>query len=268
MDSAINTFNRIIIVSYRLPFRIQSNGDNKVLVQNSGGLVSAMSALTEKLSTNKEHPLSEKIIWIGCGENTEEEYLEASGSSGDYHLIPVNIDEQTNNHFYGGFSNDFLWPLFHYFTNYAVFNETYFDAYYKAQRLFLEKIEACATERDLIWIHDYQLLLLPGMIREKIPAATIGFFLHTPFPSFETFRMMNRPWRDSLLNGMLGADLIGFHINDYAQYFLRAVSRTLGYDVGLNTTTVDGRIIRVDAFPIGIDFRKFDEAARSKKVQN
>lgn len=268
MDTAINSFRRIIIVSYRLPFRIQSDGDKKVLVQNSGGLVSAMSALTEKLSANKEQPLSDKIIWIGCGENTEAEYLEASDSSSDYHLIPVNIDEQTNKLFYGGFSNDFLWPLFHYFSNYAVFNETYFDAYCKAQRLFLEKIEVCATEQDLIWIHDYQLLLLPGMIREKIPAATIGFFLHTPFPSFETFRMMNRPWREALLNGMLGADLIGFHINDYAQYFLRAVSRTLGHDVGLNTTIVDGRMIRVDAFPIGIDFRKFDEAARSKKVQN
>lgn len=268
MDSVIKNFRRIIIVSYRLPFRIQSDGNKKVLVQNSGGLVSAMSALSEKLSTGKDTPLSERIIWIGCGENTEEEYLEAGGVSCNYHLLPVNLDEQTNSLYYGGFSNDFLWPLFHYFTNYAIFNETYFDAYCKAQKLFLEKIQACATDKDLIWIHDYQLLLLPGMIREKLPSATIGFFLHTPFPSFETFRMMNRPWRESLLNGMLGSDLIGFHINDYAQYFLRAVSRTLGYDVGLNTTTVEGRMIRVDAFPIGIDFKKFDDTARSKKVQN
>jgi len=268
LNTILKNFKRIIIVSYRLPFHIEKQGDIPTLIQNSGGLVSAMSALSEKLSSDMDSSLSEKIIWIGNSENTEEEFRAAGGDSSKYSLIPVEIDETTNKLYYGGFSNDFIWPLFHYFPNYAVFNESYFDAYVKAQKLFLEQVRKVATPDDLIWIHDYQLMMLPEMIREIMPDATIGFFLHIPFPSFETFRMMNRPWREALLNGILGADLVGFHINDYAQYFLRAVSRTLGYDVGLNVTSVEGRVVRVDAFPIGIDFKKFDEAARSKKVQN
>jgi trehalose 6-phosphate synthase/phosphatase len=267
MRSVLTNFKRIIIVSYRLPFRIETVGGQNVLKQNSGGLVSAISALSEKFGNFDEIVVREKIIWIGHGEHSEDEYNQASGADCKFKLLPVSIDDETNKLFYSGFSNDFLWPLFHYFTNYAVFNEAYFDAYVKAQRLFADKISEVATDDDLIWIHDYQLLMLPGKVREKMPEATIGFFLHTPFPSFETFRMMNRSWRESLLNGMLGADVVGFHINDYAQYFLRAVSRTLGYETGTNNVMADGRIIRVDAFPIGIDFKKFDEAARSKKVE-
>jgi len=268
LNSILNSFKRIIIVSYRLPFSIRKQDDTFTLIKNSGGLVSAMSALSEKLSPDIDGSLYEKIIWIGHSDNTEEEFKIAGGASSEFHLIPVKIDETTNNLYYGGFSNDFIWPLFHYFPNYAVFNESYFEAYVKAQKYFFEQIENVVRPGDLIWIHDYQLMMLPGMIRERMPDATIGFFLHIPFPSFETFRMMNRPWREAILSGILGSDLVGFHINDYAQYFLRAVSRTLGHDVGLNTVLVDGRIVRVDAFPIGIDFKKFDEASKSKKILN
>ncbi len=259
---------RIVVVSYRLPFHIAHTGNKPHLVQNSGGLVSAMLALSEKMSLDNKNLLYEKIVWIGKGDDTEEEYQNVSGENSRYHLIPVEIDNTTNEKFYGGFCNNLLWPLFHYFPSSAAFNESYFEAYVKAQQLFLDKLAAVVEPDDLVWIHDYQLLLLPGMLRAKKNESTIGFFLHTPFPSFEIFRMLHRPWREAILNGILGADLVGFHINDYAQYFLRAVTRTLGYEVGLNTATVDGRLVKVDAFPIGIDFDKFNEATKLKKVQN
>ena len=268
MNPTQTSVKRIVVVSYRLPFHITHSGSKPHLIQNSGGLVSAMLALSEKMNRENKSPLYEKIVWVGKGDNTEEEYENASSEDSKYHLVPVKIDDATNDKFYGGFSNNLLWPLFHYFPSSAVFNENYFEAYIKAQQLFLEKLVPLIKPDDLVWIHDYQLLLLPGMLRAKIPESTIGFFLHIPFPSFEIFRMLNRPWREAILNGMLGADLVGFHINDYAQYFLRAVTRTLGYDVGLNTTIIDGRLVKVDAFPIGIDYEKFNEATKSKKVQN
>jgi trehalose 6-phosphate synthase/phosphatase len=268
MNPANTSIKRIVVVSYRLPFHIGHSNNKPHLIQNSGGLVSAMLALSEKMHRENKGSLYEKIVWIGKGDHTEEEYENASGADNRYHLVPVEIDEATNDNFYGGFSNNLLWPLFHYFPSSAVFNENYFEAYIKAQQLFLAKLTLVIRPDDLVWIHDYQLLLLPGMLRAQEPESTIGFFLHIPFPSFEIFRMLHRPWQEAILNGMLGADLVGFHINDYAQYFLRAVTRTLGYEVGLNTTTIEGRLVKVDAFPIGIDFDKFSEATKSKKVQN
>lgn len=268
MNQIQASVKRIVVVSYRLPFQIAQSGSKPHLIQNSGGLVSAMLALSEKMSKENKDLLSEKIVWIGKGDNSEEEYHNVGGKNSRYHLVPVDIDNGTNEKYYGGFCNNLLWPLFHYFPSSAAFNESYFEAYVKAQQLFLEKLVAVVKPGDLVWIHDYQLLLLPGMLRAKKSECTIGFFLHIPFPSFELFRLLHRPWQEEILNGILGADLVGFHINDYAQYFLRAVTRTLGYEVGLNTATVDGRLVKVDAFPIGIDFDKFNDATKDKKVQN
>ena len=109
-------------------------------------------------------------------------------------------------------------------------------------------------------------MLLPDMIRSLFPDANIGFFLHIPFPSFEIFRLMPRPWRQALLGGMLGSDVIGFHTFDYAQYFLRAVSRTLGIETTPTSAKVEGRIVKVDAFPLGIDFERFHQALDSPEV--
>jgi trehalose 6-phosphate synthase/phosphatase len=263
-----STFKRIIVISYRLPFRIQTIEGKPQLVQNSGGLVSAMLALSERVRKENGSIANQKLIWIGKADNSPDEYKNARAETDAFELVPVEIDDKTNSEFYSGFCNNLIWPLFHYFPASAKFSESYFESYIQTQQLFLNKLETIIEPDDLVWIHDYQLLLLPGMLRALIPDANIGFFLHIPFPSFEIFRLLHRPWREAILQGMLGADLVGFHINDYAQYFHRAVTRTLGYDAGVNTITVDGRIVKVDAFPIGIDFDKFNDAVKTKKVQN
>jgi trehalose 6-phosphate synthase/phosphatase len=292
-------FKRLVVVSYRLPFKTVIKDGRKVMVQNSGGLVSAMSALSDKMAEYGTSELYQKIVWVGKGDEIpykKEEIINKPGfimglldkylfksqkpqsnRTGDggaqnslnskYQLVPVAIDENTNEKYYGGFCNDLIWPLFHYFPSLVVHDERYFESYVTANNLFVEKIKTIVQPGDFIWIHDYQLFLLPDLIRKVLPSANIGFFLHIPFPAYEVFRNMPRPWRDAILRGMLGADVIGFHTYDYSQYFLRTVSRLLGNEITMNTVAVDDRVVKVDAFPIGIDYDKFHDAAtKSKEV--
>ncbi|MDH4203475.1 MAG: bifunctional alpha,alpha-trehalose-phosphate synthase (UDP-forming)/trehalose-phosphatase [Phycisphaerae bacterium] len=164
-----------------------------------------------------------------------------------------------------GFSNNTIWPLFHYFTEYTVFERDYWEAYKKVNQMFCDELIEHIDESDTLWIHDYQLLLLPRMIREKIPNARIGFFLHIPFPSFELIRYL--PWREEILAGMLGADLIGFHEYDYVRHFLSSVRRICGYEHNLSTFVVENRKIRVDAFPMGIDYDRYADSAKAPEVK-
>jgi trehalose 6-phosphate synthase/phosphatase len=288
-------FKRVVVVSYRLPFKTVVKDGHKVIEQNSGGLVSAISALSEKMADYGASELYQKIVWVGKGDCTHKEvrakstgfimglvdkYLfrtknpqrNKSGTAGvpndltgKYQLVSVAIDEKIDEKYYGGFCNDLIWPLFHYFTSLAVHDESYFENYVTANKLFAEKLKTIIQPDDFIWIHDYQLFLLPELVRRAFPAANIGFFLHIPFPAFEVFRNMPRRWRDAILKGMLGADIVGFHTYDYSQYFLRTVSRLLGNEVTMNTVTVDDRVVKVDAFPIGIDYEKFNNAATNSR---
>ena len=186
--------------------------------------------------------------------------------AGPFTLMPVYIEDKLDEKFYGGFCNDMIWPLFHYFSSLANFDSSYFEAYQKAQEAFREPVARTIRPTDLVWVHDYHLMLLPGMIRRQVPEAQVGFFLHIPFPSFEIFRLMPRPWRQAILRGILGSDVVGFHTFDYTQYFLRAVSRTLGLETTPNSVTVGDRLVTAETFPLGIDYRRFNEAARSGPV--
>jgi trehalose 6-phosphate synthase/phosphatase len=183
-----------------------------------------------------------------------------------FSIVPVKIPKQLNDLYYNGFCNDMLWPLFHYFPTYSVFNESYFHAYHEANSIFCSEIVKITKPGDFIWIHDYQLFLLPAMIRKKAPDVTLGFFLHIPFPSFEIFRLMPRLWRETIINGMLGADLIGFHTHDYNQNFIKTVKRTTGYECRQNIIYTTDRIVKSDAFPIGIDYEKFNSACLKDAV--
>ena len=130
---------------------------------------------------------------------------------------------------------------------------------------FSDVIAEIAKPDDIIWIHDYHLMLLPNLLREEVPEAKIGFFLHIPFPPFEMFRLL--PWRKDLLRCLLGADLIGFHIYDYVQNFLQCVHRLLGYEHELGRLIVEDRVVKVDAFPMGIDYDEFKSIASSPEVE-
>jgi trehalose 6-phosphate synthase/phosphatase len=258
MDAAEFPYKRMIIVSYRLPFKVSQKNGIKNIEHSSGGLVSALISLSGKSDAAE---LYHKVVWVGKGDEGVNEEMQVEETGVNFRLIPIAITNSMDNDFYGGFCNNLLWPLFHYFPSLAVLNESFFEGYVAANKLFAEKIKALARPGDFIWIHDYHLFLLPSMLRDELPSANIGFFLHIPFPTFELCRILPRPWREAILKGVLGSDLIGFHINDYCQYFLRSVSRFLGNEVTMNTVAVEDRIVRVDAYPIGIDYEKFSSAA-------
>ncbi len=153
------------------------------------------------------------------------------------------------------FSRNTIWPLFHYFTQNAKYEDNYWEAYIRVNQLFADKIISLVEEDDLLWIHDFHLLLLPGMIRKQLPGLSIGLFIHIPFPSFEIFRLL--PWREKLLEGMLGADLIGFHTYDYVRHFMSCVRRIFGYDTVFNRISIGERTLKADAFPKGLNYLRF-----------
>lgn len=253
-------FKRIIIVAYRLPFKLVRKKDQNHAVQNAGGLVSAILSLSERMNLN--NAAASKIMWVGTGDMQ----LEQENLNQNFDLFPLEIPRKINDKYYGGFCNDTIWPLFHYFPQGTVYEDSYFEAYKVANALFFERLKKLIKPGDFIWIHDYQLFLLPDMVRQSFPKANIGFFLHIPFPSFEIFRLFPRIWRESVLKGMTGADIVGFHTNDYTQHFIKSVKRTLGYKVNQNYINVKNRLCKADAFPLGIDFDKFHKTCSSTKT--
>ncbi|MGA2261319.1 MAG: bifunctional alpha,alpha-trehalose-phosphate synthase (UDP-forming)/trehalose-phosphatase [Acidobacteriota bacterium] len=265
MDVTGFPYKRLVIVSYRLPFKISEKNGEKNVEQSSGGLVSTLVSLSRNAEAAE---LYRNVVWVGKGDEGINDDMQVEETGMNFRLVPVAIENSIDKKFYGGFCNDLLWPLFHYFPSLAVLDESYFKSYVVANKLFAEKIKSLAQPGDFIWIHDYHLFLLPSMLRDELPSANIGFFLHIPFPTFELFRILPRPWGEAILRGVLGSDLIGFHIYDYCQYFLRSVSRFLGYEITMNTVAVEDRIVRVDAYPIGIDYEEFSSAAaRSPEVE-
>ncbi|MFO7733535.1 MAG: bifunctional alpha,alpha-trehalose-phosphate synthase (UDP-forming)/trehalose-phosphatase, partial [Candidatus Aminicenantes bacterium] len=153
----------------------------------------------------------------------------------------------------------------HYFPHHASYGKTFWTAYRKVNEKFADEAARIVRPGDKIWVHDYHLLLVPEMLRRRVPDAAIGFFLHIPFPSFEIFRLI--PWRDELLRGLLGADLVGFHTFSYAYHFLESVSQILDLEHDQWQVPVEDRAVKVDAFPMGIDFERFASAASLPKVR-
>lgn len=281
-------FERLVIAAYRLPFKFVELKTSSPLpekipnwitsrvpflqekkrykkIQNSGGLVSAILALSENFKKRKSDVIKSKIIWAGMSDIPESFPVKRLVNE-YFDLVPVKIVPELNDLYYGGFCNDLLWPLFHYFPTYCVFNNEYFQAYKEANSKFCDEMVKTIKPGDFVWIHDYQLLMLPEMIRDKIPDITIGFFLHIPFPSYEIFRQLPRHWREAILKGMLGADLIGFHTHDYTQNFIKCVKRTTGFECRQNIIYTPNKLVKADAFPIGIDYEKFHNACFSNPV--
>jgi trehalose 6-phosphate synthase/phosphatase len=179
-------------------------------------------------------------------------------------MKPVFLSSEEIEDFYEGFSNETLWPNFHYFNQYTVYKEELWLAYQRVNKKFAEILSEELEDDDTVWIHDYQLLLLPQLIRAISPNATIGFFLHIPFPSYESFRLL--PWRRELLNGLLGADFLGFHTYDDMRHFLSSVNRLAGLGNSNGTIKVKNRLIKADALPMGIDYEKYATSAQDPET--
>lgn len=258
--------SRLIIISNRLPFSVETIEDTVKLRQSSGGLVSALKSYFEK-NTRGSNEFTEKI-WVGSADFSQVEWEQSQNNLQgiDFTIEPLFIEEDIYNNYYNGFSNSTIWPLFHYFPSLTSFTKEHYDDYYKVNQLFADKIAALLQPGDVVWVHDYQLMILPGLLRKSTPHATIGFFLHIPFPSYELFRLLPRTWKQSILNGILGADLVGFHTIDYAQHFIQSVKMLLGVDNQYNSVQVNDRLVKIDLFPIGIDFKKFKEAVETPDV--
>jgi trehalose 6-phosphate synthase/phosphatase len=259
---------RLIIISSRLPFSLDKEGDKISIRQSSGGLVSAIRSYFENAGAQRSEQTGK--VWMGVADFPQEDWQQVQATAAeqsDFEVLPVFVDKDVYENFYNGFANSVLWPLFHYFSSLATYESRYFDAYVLVNQLFAEKIVPLIEPGDQVWVHDYQLMLLPHLIRTKKPDATIGFFLHIPFPSYEIFRLMPTEWKKMLLQGVMGADLIGFHTYDYVQHFLQSVKMILGVESYFHNLQYQDRLIRIDLFPIGIDYNKFHSAATDPEVE-
>jgi trehalose 6-phosphate synthase/phosphatase len=245
---------RIVIVSNRLSTTVTKDTQGLHFSPSVGGLATGLATLSGEYN----------IHWVGWPGIARE------------HLTNAEKDkitkEQTNTHsvflssrqiedFYEGFANKTLWPLFHYFPSSVVYKDRFWDSYRQVNEEFCNKVASMASPDDCIWVHDYHLMLLPKMLRDKMPDAKIGFFLHIPFPSSEIFRML--PWRREILDGLLGADLVGFHTYDYVSHFLNSASRIAGFEHSTGALTVDNRFVKAEVFPMGIDYEKYSQASKS-----
>jgi trehalose 6-phosphate synthase/phosphatase len=257
--------SRLIIVSNRLPFTLRQRGSDIEWTPSSGGLVTALASYLDR---ERERDASFESIWVGWPGSTLPSELEARATAmlEQQRARPIFLSQEDGDEFYYGFCNRTLWPLVHYFSSYVDYDPKLWDTYVRVNRAFCERVVRFAQPDDTIWVHDYQLLLLPAMLRASLPEASIGFFLHTPFPSYELFRLLPRPWKEQILSGMLGADLIGFHVHDYTQHFLHCALRILGRDHHLGSLLVDDQVRRADTFPLGVDFEKFQGTAESEAV--
>src|SRR3546814_107016 len=211
--------SKTIIVSNRLPVRMHTRDGKTVYKPSEGGLATGLSSVYKGAGN----------VWIGWpgkivqGEQAKARVIE---DLKPLNLCPVFLTREEIDDYYEGFSNEVLWPICHYVPSYAQFNHRYWEAYKTVNRKFAEAVLQLAETGDTVWINDYQLLLVPFLVREKMPEISIGFFQHIPFPSYEIFRQI--PWREALLEGVLGADLIGFHTYDDIRHFISAVPRLMG----------------------------------------
>lgn len=250
---------RLLIVANRLPVEIIQTNDHFEYTNSPGGLISGLQNSANEIDT----------VWIGWpGKPVLKKHQAkiAKDLYSKFQSLPVFLTpRQIDNHYFG-FSNKTVWPLFHYFSDKSVFNKKYWKDYRTVNKLFADKTLKTVKPNDLIFIQDYQLMLLPKMLRDARPDLTIGFFLHIPFPSFELLRNLPEEVRTGIIEGILGADLVGFHTNDYRQHFLESVTRTTGIKPVSKTLYVESRPVQVENMPLGINYHKFEEAVTNKKI--
>jgi trehalose 6-phosphate synthase/phosphatase len=250
---------RVIIVSNRLPVVVRGDGDNLALLPAAGGLATGLRPLHETGDS----------IWIGWAGDlptmpraTRKRVVRELQ---DRRIQPVELTRSQSHGYYNGVCNGVLWPLFHYQIDRIPLTVPEWEVYRSVNERFADAVVREYRDGDAIWIHDYHLLLVPGLVRDRLPDARIGFFLHIPFPACEIFRVA--PWRREILAGMLGATVVGFHTPGYASQFEDAVRALTAFEVEPGRVTANARSVRVGAYPMGVDAAWFTAAAATEAVR-
>ena len=250
------------VVANRLPVDLELLEDGTQRWHPSpGGLVSALEPFLR----------SRKGAWVGWSGQADLDV--ASFEDEGLSMHPVRLSAADIRDYYGGFSNATLWPLYHDVVVKPVFERAWWDSYVEVNRRFADAAAAAAGPGATVWVQDYQLQLVPAMLREKRPDLRIGFFLHIPFPPVELFRQL--PWRNEIVRGLLGADVVGFQMPGGARNFLWLTRRLLGLEPSETADALhnrpgsvqyEGRQVRVGAFPISIDAEGFSKLSRSPQT--
>ena len=249
---------RLLIVSNRLPVTAQIADGQVQLNAASGGLATGLRPWHQGSGG----------LWIGWPGDTSrftpDQKAVLDRELSERSIVPVPLSADHVKRFYHGFANRVLWPLFHYLIDRVPVDATGWGAYRQVNETFAEVVAREYRPGDVIWVHDYQLMLVPAMLRAKLPRARIGFFLHIPFPSSEVFRTL--PWRREVLNGLLGADLVGFHTYSYLRHFVASLLHVEGVETDIDRVMVGDREVHLGAFPMGIDAATFAADARNPSV--
>ncbi len=243
----------VVVVANRLPVDQVTEPDGSTRWQRSpGGLVTALEPFVAGRGG----------AWVGWSGSAGEapEPFESGGMS----LIPVPLSEDEVDQYYEGMSNASLWPLYHDVVEKPEYHRTWWDTYVQVNKRFVERAAEVAAEGAIVWVHDYQLQLVPAMLRQRRPDLTIGFFLHIPFPPYELFTQL--PWRSAIVEGLLGADLVGFQRPAAAANFVQLARRLHDLPARGSTIEYDGRTVTARAFPISIDVKAFEELASRPDV--
>ena len=250
---------RLLIVSNRLPVTVKATPSGVTVEPSSGGLATGMKGPHEQLG-------GVWIGWPGAPEGlSSTARAEVERRLAELRLVGLSLTPGEIAGYYEGYSNTVLWPLFHYAVARLPQEVRDFDVYQAVNERFADEVASRYQPGDLVWVHDYQLMLVPGMLRDRIPEARIGFFLHIPFPSSEIFRLL--PQREQLLAGLLGADLVGFHTAGFLRHFASSVLRLVGALTEVDRIRWHGRLVRLGAFPMGIDAARLSDLASSSEVK-
>ncbi|RBY76489.1 trehalose-6-phosphate synthase [Blastococcus sp. TF02-09] len=243
----------VVVVANRLPVDQVTDPDGTTRWQRSpGGLVTALEPFVAGRGG----------AWVGWSGSAGEapEPFESGGMS----LVPIPLSEEEVDRYYEGMSNASLWPLYHDVVEKPEYHRTWWDTYVQVNKRFADRAAEVAAEGAIVWVHDYQLQLVPAMLRQRRPDLTIGFFLHIPFPPYELFTQL--PWRSAIVEGLLGADLVGFQLPSAASNFVQLARRLHDLPTRKDVIQYDGRTVTARAFPISIDTAAFDQLADSPEV--
>lgn len=234
---------KLIVVSTRLPVAVSKKGERWTLQESAGGLVTGLKPVAQ----TREF---EWLGWVGAHvPEADRPVLDAELEKRG--CRPLHLGKSDAEGFYAGFSNGVLWPLFHGFTDLSKYSRAEFRAYVRVNEAFADAVARRAKPEDLVWVHDYQLCLVPQLLRQKGLSCPIGFFLHIPFPSSEVYRTL--PVREEILRGVLGADYVGFHAYEYVSHFRKACLRVLGLESDPGSFRMATHRVHLGVLPIGID---------------